>query len=111
MGEINESTLKEMVDAIVEEVHPEEIVLFGSLARGDSAQGSDVDLMVIDPKPFDETRNRLKEMARIWHVLRRFCIPVDILLYSRDEVERWRHSINHVIARALREGKVLYGRP
>jgi uncharacterized protein len=109
MPEITDITLKEMVDIIVEEFHPEKIVLFGSRARGDSTDGSDIDLMVIDSKPFDEQRSRFKEMGRMWHAIRKFCIPVDILLYSTDEVERWKNSINHVIARALREGKVLYG--
>ncbi len=36
-------------------------------------------------------------------------VAKDILIYSRDEVERWRNTRNHIIARALREGKVLYG--
>ncbi|MDD2201334.1 MAG: nucleotidyltransferase domain-containing protein [Firmicutes bacterium] len=35
---------------------------------------------------------------------------VDILVYSREEVDRWRDSRNHVIGRALREGVVLYGK-
>ena len=33
-----------------------------------------------------------------------------MLVYSRDEIERWRDSLNHVTARALREGRVLYDR-
>lgn len=109
MTELTDSTLQEMVDIIVEEVHPQKIVLFGSQARGDTNADSDVDLMIVDSKPFDETRNRFKEIARIGHALRKFCIPMDILLFGVDEVERWKNSINHVIARALREGKVLYG--
>jgi uncharacterized protein len=109
MSEISDITLKEMVDRIVEEVHPEKIVLFGSRARGDATESSDIDLMVIESKPFDQTRSRFKEMARIWAALRNFRTPVDILLFSKDEVDHWKNSINHVIARALREGKVLYG--
>jgi hypothetical protein len=37
-------------------------------------------------------------------------VPTDVLVYSRDEAERWRKSLNHVVGRALREGKVLYER-
>ena len=33
-----------------------------------------------------------------------------VLVYSSDEVERWRESRNHVVGRALREGRVLYER-
>ena len=38
-------------------------------------------------------------------------VSKDILVYSRAEVEYWRDSLNHVVARALREGRVLYERP
>ena len=34
----------------------------------------------------------------------------DILVYSRDDIEQWRGSLNHVAARALREGRVVYAR-
>lgn len=50
-------------------------------------------------------------MARLWRVLAPFNVAKDILVYSSDEVERWRGSPNHVLARALREGQVLYERP
>lgn len=36
-------------------------------------------------------------------------IVQDILLYSRGEFEHWKHSLNHVVGRAHREGRVLYG--
>jgi uncharacterized protein len=36
---------------------------------------------------------------------------LDILIYSEAEAERWRSSLNHVVGRALREGKVVYERP
>lgn len=48
-------------------------------------------------------------MVRLWRALSRFSVPKDILPYSRDEVERWRSCCSHVIAKALREGTVLYG--
>ena len=47
---------------------------------------------------------------RLWRVLAAFDAPADLLVYSRDEVAYWRDSCNHVLARALREGKVLYER-
>ena len=34
----------------------------------------------------------------------------DVLLYSRDEFEKWKTSLNHVIGRAYREGRVLHER-
>ena len=42
--------------------------------------------------------------------LAQFPVPGDVLVYSLDEVEYRRDSINHVLARALREGVVLHER-
>ncbi len=63
-----------MPTIIVETVDPEQVILFGSRARGDAEADSDVDLVVV-------------------------------------EANRWRGSLNHVLGRALREGRVLYERP
>ena len=38
-------------------------------------------------------------------------VPIDLLLYTPEEVEQWRHTTNHVVSEAMREGKVLYERP
>ena len=100
-----------MVQVIVAEVDPEQVILFGSHARGDAGVDSDVDLIVIESVPFGEGRNRDVEETRLWRALASFHVPKDLLVYSRDEVEYWRDSLNNVLARALREGRVLYERP
>ena len=102
--------LRQMVATIVAEVDPEQVILFGSHAHGDATESSDVDLIVVESEPFDENRDRGAEAVRLWRALACFEISKDILVYSRDEVEYWRDSLNHVLARALREGKVLYER-
>jgi len=50
-------------------------------------------------------------MTRLWRALAGFNVAKDILVYSLEEVEHWRHFLNHVLARARREGTVLYERP
>lgn len=102
--------LRRMVQAIVDEVDPEQVILFGSRARADWGPESDVDLIVIERQPFGHHRNRRAEMHRVDTALAQFPVPSDVLVYSLDEVEYWRDSINHVLARALREGVVLYER-
>lgn len=111
MNQIPERTLKQMVDVIVDEIHPEKIILFGSHAKGEAHSGSDIDFLIIDDKPFTQERSRRKEMARIWKALREFMLPVDLLLYSQNEVEERKKSINHVTSHALKEGKIVYERP
>jgi predicted nucleotidyltransferase len=100
-----------MVQALVEEVGPRRIYLFGSLAKGSSTAGSDVDLLVVEDRTFGPDHNRWSELKRIRRILRRFRIPKDILVYSRDEFEKWEDSINHIVAHAVKEGKLLYERP
>lgn len=111
MIQVTDEILDRMVRAIVEEVDPEQVILFGSRARGDAGEESDVDLVVVETEPFGKTRSRRLEAVRLWKALSDFVVPKDILVYSRDEVEHWRNSPNHVLACALREGAVLYERP
>ena len=111
MIRVTDEILRDMVKVIVDEVAPEQVILFGSHARGDASADSDVDFVVIESSPFGAGRDRRLEAARLWRALADFDVPKDILLYSGDEVEYWRDSINHVLARALREGKILYERP
>ena len=108
--QVSDSTISELVQAIVDEVDPEQVILFGSRARGDFAERSDVDLIVIEEEPFGPRRSRHDELNRLYGALSGFDIAADVLVYSVADVEYWRDSLNFVLARALREGKVLYER-
>ena len=110
MAHVSDALLDQMVEKIVAEVDPEQIILFGSRARGDARAGSDVDLVVVESEPFGQERSKRLEAARLYRTLSGFLVSKDILVYSRDEVDYWRDSLNHVLARALREGRVLYER-
>ena len=107
---IGDGVLERMVETIVAEVDPERIILFGSRARGDANADSDVDLMVVEEGPFGPERNGHTETVRLIYALADFPVGKDILVCSREEVEYWRDSLNHVVAEALREGEVLYER-
>lgn len=105
-----ENLLREIVEVIIRVRSPEAIILFGSRARGDARIESDMDLLVIEKEPFSPQRSRRKEVTHLQMILRKFPFSKDILLYSRDEFDYWRNSLNHLIGRASREGRVLYGR-
>ena len=110
MPDVSDALLDRMIRTIVDEVDPEQVVLFGSRARGDARPDSDVDLLVIESEPFGNGRSSHTETVRLNRALAATPVARDILVYSRDEIEKWRGSLNHVAARALREGRVLYTR-
>ena len=102
--------IEAMRDEIVKVAHPSRIVLFGSRAHGQARPDSDVDLLVVERESFGKQKSRRAEMRRIRQALARFRVPKDVLVYSEEEMNRWSHSLNHVIAVALREGRLLYER-
>lgn len=107
---VSDSVLHTMVDAIVREVNPAQIILFGSAGRGEATADSDVDLLIISDEEIAPRKKR-----EILHSLRLELAGVgvakDLLLCSKAYVAEWRDSLNHVIGRALREGRILYERP
>ena len=111
MAQVDDALIAQMVEAIVNEVDPEKVVLFGSRGRRAASERSDVDLLVIEAESFGPERSRHSELVRLYGALSAFVVPADVLVYSLADVEYWRDSLNHVLARALREGRVVYERP
>ena len=75
MTPVDDALVERMVQVIVEEVDPEQVILFGSRARGDAAADSDVDLIVVESAPFGADRNRGFEETRLWRALASFHVP------------------------------------
>ena len=87
MVSVSEQVIEGMVQAIVEEVGPRRIYLFGSRARGNQTADSDIDLLIVEDQGFGPQRSRWSELQRIRKALRPFRVPKDILVYSQDEFE------------------------
>jgi len=83
----------------------EQIVLFGSRARGDADENSDYDFLVIE----SSVANRAGEMVRLRRALRPLRMAADVLVYSRDEVTRWGQQPGTALYWALKEGRVVHG--
>ena len=80
MIRVTDELLDQMVQAIVDEVDPEQVILSGSYARGDQSEDSDVDLVVVETEPFGKSRSRRMEAVRLWKALSAFLVPKDILV-------------------------------
>jgi uncharacterized protein len=95
-----------MVKRIVKEFDPEQIILFGSRARGDAGPDSDVDLLVV----MDVEGSKLEKSVEIRGALRDFPLPLDIAVTTPEEFA-WRKDVVGTIEwPASREGRVLYAR-
>jgi predicted nucleotidyltransferase len=103
--------LEEVVKALVRAANPEGIWIFGSAATGATRPGSDLDLLVVEGADFGPACSRREETARLRRALPRLSCPVDLLVVSQSEANRWRRSRNHVVARAQRQGRQVYERP
>jgi predicted nucleotidyltransferase len=66
---------------------------------------SDVDLLVIKAGKFNRTRVE----EAIYRSLRGADAPVDVIVVTPEEVERYRDAFCLVIQPALREGRTVYG--
>jgi len=84
----------------------EKAILFGSAARGDADEHSDIDLIVI--KKTD--RRFLDRLADVIEAIQpRFSI--DVLVYTPEEFDRMLAEENPLLTEAVRHGKVIYERP
>jgi uncharacterized protein len=99
--------LDHVTKTIVDRFHPNRIVVFGSHARGEAGPDSDLDLFIEM-----ETRRRPPERAiEVSEVFGLRPWPMDIVVYTPEEVRRLRDVKGSLLWMIEKEGKVLYERP
>jgi uncharacterized protein len=98
--------LTQIVQRLVESLHPEQIILFGSHAYGEPNEDSDVDLFVIVSES-DQPRYRRSREA--YRALRGISVPTDVIVVTREEVKKKVNVRSSLISRVIHDGKVLYG--
>jgi len=86
-------------------INAQSVFLFGSYSRNQASENSDVDLLVIA----DSDLPRHKRSRKIHLMFKPYPFPMDILVYTPEEVKRESEFEISFISRALREGKKLYG--
>ena len=107
MDDLTQRAIEAMVQRLVECFAPDQIILFGSQARGGASPGSDVDLLVIMPVTGSKREKRVEMRVALHDIT----VPKDILLATPEEVIRDRDLVGSLVQPVLREGKVLYVRP
>jgi len=90
---------------IGEQINAKAVILFGSYARNQPGKHSDVDLLVIA----ETNLPRHKRSSQLHLMFKPYPFPMDILVYTPQEVEKEREFELSFISTVLQEGKKLYG--
>ena len=106
MKTLDDSLLQTMTQRLVAEFQPEQIWLYGSHAWGSPHDDSDVDLLVVVPHS-DETPIRRSQRAH--RCLRGLRMPKDVLVETRQEVDRVKELKTSLENTILSRGRRIYG--
>ena len=99
-----EEIIHQMVGRIVEEFHPDKVILFGSMATEKQRPDSDVDLLVI----VQEVEDRRALRIAMRRAVNGMGLSKDIVVLTAEEFEVKRKIPGTIAYPADREGKVLY---
>jgi len=106
MKTLDDSLLHTATQRLVAEFQPEQVWLFGSHAWGKPHDDSDVDLLVVVPHS-DETPIRRSQRAH--RCLRGLRMPKDVLVETRQEVDRVQAHPSSLENTIFSRGRRLYG--
>jgi len=101
---ISQIEIDRVIDRIVEVYQPEKVILFGSYASGNASEDSDLDFLLV--KQTNEAP--VARAAGIRKALRDFLLPMDILIYTPDEIERDKDRKSTFIHNVLKSGRIVY---
>lgn len=100
----NEAQLAAIVERIVGAVHPLQIILFGSTARGAAGPDSDIDILVVMP----DGAHRRQTTTDIYRALLGSRLDVDVVVATVSDLAEYADTSGLVYREALREGVNLY---
>jgi predicted nucleotidyltransferase len=82
---------------------PARVIVFGSHARGDASDGSDLDFLVIER----DVANRAVEMVRLRDALPPLDVPVDVIVVTEAHAAKWSAIKGTMVHAALGEGRLV----
>ena len=104
---ITEEKIREAIQRIVQVVHPEKVILFGSFAYGHPTPDSDVDLLVI----MESRQNAHARSTQISEILYPRPFPVDLVVRTPQEIAERLALGDCFFQEIMTKGQVLYERP
>jgi uncharacterized protein len=107
-GTVTDVTSAEIIEAIQTRIAraapaDSQVILFGSRARDDGDDGSDYDILVIEPVVQDAALEAVRLRGELADVM----APIDVVVVDRSLARRRAAVRGTLVERALREGRVL----
>ena len=106
MKTLDDGLLQTATQRLVAEFQPEQVWLFGSHAWGSPHDDSDVDFLVVVPHSDESPIRRAQRAHRCLRGLR---LPKDVLVETRQEVDRVKELKTSLENNILSRGRRLYG--
>ena len=104
---IDRTTIQAVAKLIAERFDPEQIILFGSYARGNAGYHSDIDLLVV-LRSLDNWPKRGNPIRRA--IGEKFILPVDVLVITPDRLAEQSNNPYSFVNTALESKEILYER-
>ncbi len=96
--------IQNIVNQLVRLYKPEKIILFGSLAKDQIKQGTDIDLFIIKRDVPELGVDRIRQLD----ALIKYRLATDFIVYKPQELEQRLKLGDPFVKTILKEGKVLY---
>ena len=103
---ISNDNIKHVARSMAIATNAEQVILFGSYARGNATEQSDVDLMIVAESDLP----RFKRSRELYKLLRPHPFAMDIIVYTPQEIEKGKRTDVSFVSNVLKEGKTLYVR-
>ena len=104
---INIPYIDKIIPIIISLASPDQIILFGSYARGDNREKSDIDLLIV--KKGLKKGSEIIDSIYMALLENDIGVPVDILTIDQDRYHELNKEIGYVYKTIRDEGKVIYG--
>ena len=103
---IEKEKIKQVAMRIAKAINAEQVILFGSYARNQVKENSDVDLLIIA----ESNLPRFKRSRKLYKLFNPYPFAMDLIVYTPSEINKWRKNPISFIFNILKEGEVLYTR-
>ncbi len=100
-----EDKIKLIVDRVTENYNPQAIIVFGSVAKGNSTENSDLDIAIIMDSDLTEHERNVEVRVCIGSI----GIAMDLLVFTPEEIEAEKNDESSIVSEIMRTGEIVYG--